>query len=97
MPDSARMRANDKGVPTEECPPGTSVGDATMEKPARYIGRIVSLKHHVFRKVTEALRRQGAEPENRFLVAAASRKQHRLVCYGGDLRITVDISDVALV
>lgn len=68
-----------------------------MEKPAKYVGHIVSLKHHVFRKVTEALRRQGAEPENRFLVAAAHKKQHQLVCYGGDLRVTVDISDVALV
>lgn len=68
-----------------------------MEKPASYVGHIVSLKHHVFRRVTESLRRQGIIPENRFLVAAANRRAHQLVCYGGDLRVTVDVSEVALV
>ncbi len=68
-----------------------------MTNPETYVGRIVSLKRHVFEKVTRTLRRRGAEPENRFLVAAARRRQHRLVCYGGDLRVTVNVSDVVLV
>jgi hypothetical protein len=91
------MEANDKGMASTACLQVMRVGSTTMDKPARYVGHIVCLNHHVFRRVTEGLRRQGVMPENRFLVAAANRRLHQLVCYGGDLRITVDVSDVALV
>jgi len=68
-----------------------------MENPDRFVGRIVCLERSTFQKLVAKVRRPGATPENRFLVAAASRRLRKLVCYNADLRVTVSVSEVALV
>ena len=67
-----------------------------MSRIDRYIGRIVSLKDRVYREIC-ARRLAGHRPtENCFLVAASGGTPRRLVCYGGNLRITVDVADVVV-
>ncbi|HZV53895.1 MAG TPA: hypothetical protein VFF82_03060 [Rhodocyclaceae bacterium] len=68
-----------------------------MENPDKYVGHIVCLKQHVFQRIMTHARRQGITLDNRFLVATASHKLRKLVCYGADYRVTVSVSEVALV
>lgn len=68
-----------------------------MDNPDRYVGHIVSLERHLFQRLVERARRMPAIPDNRFIVATASRRLRKLVCYNADWRVTVDVSDVALV
>jgi hypothetical protein len=70
---------------------------ATMDNPDRYVGHIVSLDRNVFRRLIEGARRPGFIPDNRFIVAAVSRKLHKLICYNADFRVTVSVQDVVLV
>lgn len=68
-----------------------------MVNPDTYVGHIVSLDRNLFRHLIAQAGRTGCTPDNRFLVAAASRRLRKLVCYNADLRVTVSITDVALV
>lgn len=68
-----------------------------MVNPDTYVGHIVSLDRNLFRRLIAQAGRTGLTPDNRFLVAAASRRLRKLVCYNADLRVTVSITDVALV
>ncbi|MBU1236074.1 MAG: hypothetical protein KJ634_06280 [Gammaproteobacteria bacterium] len=68
-----------------------------MENPDKYVGHIVRLKPNVFQHLIEHACRSGIPPDNCFLVATASRRMRKLICYNADLRVTVSISDVALV
>lgn len=68
-----------------------------MVNPDTYVGHIVSLDRNLFRRLVSQAGRTGFTPDNRFLVAAASRRLRKLVCYNADLRVTVNITDVALV
>lgn len=68
-----------------------------MDNPDRYVGHIVSLERSLFHRLVAQAGRSGFIPDNRFLVAAASRRLRKLTCYNADLRVTVNISDVALV
>ncbi len=68
-----------------------------MENPDRYVGHIVRLERNLFQRLVAQARRPGIAPDNRFLVATASRRLHKLVCYNAAFRVTVSISDVALV
>jgi len=63
----------------------------------RYVGRIVRLNQRVFDRISRTARFQGLVPENRFLVAEASRQMRRLVCYGANLRVIVGPSEVILI
>jgi len=63
----------------------------------KYIGRIVRLNQATFREVARQARGQENTLENCFLVAEASREMRKLICYGGNLRITVGASEVALI
>lgn len=62
-----------------------------------YVGRIVRLNKHAFQEITRRSRRHGEALENCFLVAAVGRGMRKLICYGADLRITVNLSDVVLI
>ena len=68
-----------------------------MENPDTYVGHIVRLEQNVFQRLIAQARRSGNEFENRFLVATASRRLRKLVCYNADFRVTVSVSEVALV
>lgn len=68
-----------------------------MENPDRYVGHIVRLEQHLFQRIVEHARRPGVAPDNRFLVASASRRLRKLICYNADFRVTVSVSEVALV
>jgi hypothetical protein len=68
-----------------------------MENPDRYVGHIVRLEQNVFQRLIEQARRRGFVPDNRFLVATANRRLRKLVCYNADFRVTVSVSEVALV
>jgi hypothetical protein len=68
-----------------------------MDNPDRYVGHIVSLERHLFQRLTAQAGRTGCIPDNRFLVAAASHRLRKLVCYNADIRVTVSVADVALV
>lgn len=62
-----------------------------------YVGRIVRLNNYAFNKIRRSAKNQGVALENCFLVASVSRKMHKLICYGANLRITVEASDVVLI
>jgi hypothetical protein len=68
-----------------------------MENPDKYVGHIVRLERNLFQRLIAQARSQGSEPDNRFLVATASRRLHKLVCYNADFRVTVSVSEVALI
>jgi hypothetical protein len=68
-----------------------------MDNPDKYVGHIVSLERNLFQRLSAQAGPSGFIPDNRFLVAAASRRLRKLVCYNADLRVTVSITDVALV
>lgn len=68
-----------------------------MDNPDRYVGHIVSLERNLFQRLIAHAGRGGFIPDNRFLVGAASRRLRKLTCYNADLRVTVNITDVALV
>jgi regulator of extracellular matrix RemA (YlzA/DUF370 family) len=68
-----------------------------MDNPDRYVGHIVRLEQSVFQRLIEQARRRGFVPDNHFVVATASRRLRKLVCYNADFRVTVSVSEVALV
>ena len=68
-----------------------------MNQLDKHIGRIVRLNPLAFRELSRRAARQGAQLDNCFLVADVSRELRKLICYGGNLRITVGIPDVALI
>lgn len=64
----------------------------------KYVGRIVRLNQMAFRRLSQtATRQRGVIPDNYFVVAEISRQMHKLICYGANLRIVVDVADVVLV
>lgn len=63
----------------------------------KYVGCIVRLNKTAFEKIREQAERSGEFVENYFLVASVSRQMRKLVCYGGNLRLIVPLSDVVLV
>ena len=63
----------------------------------RYAGRIVRLNHRAFQEITRRARNQGMALENCFLVAGVSREMRKLICYGANLRIIVDVTEVVLI
>lgn len=63
----------------------------------KYVGRVVRLNKVTFEKIKEQADRSGEFLENYFLVASVSHQMRKLVCYGWNKRITVSLSDVALV
>lgn len=71
--------------------------EQAMDNPDRYVGHIVRLDQNAFQRLIEKARRRGLVPDNRFLVAAFNRKLRKLICYNADFRVTVSISEVALV
>ena len=62
-----------------------------------YVGRIVRLNARVFQEMRSRAQRQGQALENCFLVAEVSRGVRKLICYGANFRVVVDVGDVALV
>lgn len=66
-----------------------------MERRA-LIGRYVRLKTAAFKNVARRASRSGVL-ENLFVVAAITQGVNKLVCYGGDQRVAVSLSDVVLV
>ena len=68
-----------------------------MENLNKYVGRAVRLKEQAFRAIMERARRQGVTLDNCFIVATVSRKLHKLVCYGANFRIMVEVGEVVLV
>lgn len=67
-----------------------------MSKTDLYVGRIVRLKQDVFMKLAEQ-HKLGKTLENSFVVASVRNGVRQLICYGSNLRITVNIADVVLV
>jgi hypothetical protein len=68
-----------------------------MDNPDKYVGHIVALERSLFDRLVGGTVSRDVVPDNRFLVAAANRRMRKLICYNADLRVTVSISDVALV
>jgi hypothetical protein len=68
-----------------------------MENPDKYVGHIVRLEPTLFQRLVAQARQSGNEFENCFLVATASRRLRKLVCYNADFRVTVSVSEVVLV
>ena len=68
-----------------------------MQTLDKYVGRIVRLKDQAYQRIARSRRRISAHQENFFLVAAVDRQLSRLICYGGDRRITVGPTDIVLV
>lgn len=62
-----------------------------------YVGRIVRLNQHVFQEIKKRAIDKGHALENLFLVAGVNRSMRKLICYGANFRIVVDVSDVVLV
>lgn len=60
------------------------------------VGRYVRLNTAAFKNVARRARRSGAL-ENLFVVAAIAHGVNKLICYGGDQRVTVSPSDVVMV
>jgi hypothetical protein len=68
-----------------------------MENPDKYVGHIVRLEQNLFQRLIAQARQSGKELDNCFLVATASRRLRKLVCYNADFRVTVSVSEVVLV
>jgi hypothetical protein len=68
-----------------------------MHKLEKYVGRGVRLKKQVFQKIASRAKHPDDRLENFFLVAAINREMHKLICYGSNLRIMVDATEVVLV
>ena len=60
------------------------------------IGRYVRLKAAAFKKLARRSSRAGVL-ENLFVVAAIAHGVNKLICYGGDLRVTVSPADIVMV
>lgn len=63
----------------------------------KYVGCVVRLNQAAFQKIKEQADSSGEFVENYFLVASISKGMRKLVCYGWNMRLTVSLSDVALV
>ena len=67
-----------------------------VNKPKTLIGRYVRLKSAAFKKLAKRSGRSGVL-ENLFVVAAIAQGVNKLICYGGDLRVTVSPADIVTV
>jgi hypothetical protein len=63
----------------------------------QYVGRVVRLNQEAYLEVKAKALRKGQDIENSFIVAEVSRSMRKLICYGANFRIVVDVSDVVLV
>lgn len=63
----------------------------------KYVGRVVRLKQQLFLDIASRAKHQGKVLENCFLVSAVSQEMRKLICYGANLRITVDADDIVLI
>ena len=63
----------------------------------RYVGRVVRLNKHAFHEIKSRAIRKGHALENFFLVTEASKSVQKLICYGANFRIVVDVSEVVLI
>ena len=62
-----------------------------------YVGRAVRLNKLVYQEIKNRALRKGHALENCFLVTGISRGVHKLICYGANFRIVVDVADVVLI
>ena len=67
------------------------------QKVQNYVGQLVRLNARVFQRIKRQAQQQGMALENSFLVAQVSLKMKKLICYGANFRVVVDISDVVFV
>jgi hypothetical protein len=67
-----------------------------MHKLDNYVGRIVYLKQHAYRRIIGKIR-TGVTQENCFLVAAIDRQMNQLICYGAGRRINARATEIVLV
>lgn len=67
-----------------------------VHKPKTLIGRYVRLKSAVFKKLAKRSGR-AAVLENLFVVAAIAQGVNKVICYGGDMRVTVSPADIVTV
>ena len=63
----------------------------------QYVGRIVRLNKHVYEEIRIRAIRKGHALENSFIVTEVGQGVRKLICYGANLRIVVDVSDVVFV
>ncbi len=75
----------------------TSIARRKMHKLEKYIGRIVRLRQQAYQRLSGRKHSPAEQQENRFLVAAIDRRMRQLICYGGNIRINVDPSEIILV
>jgi len=68
-----------------------------MKKLDKYVGRIVRLNKQVFEKIAARYHENGKVLENCFLVAAVGLGMSELICYGANLRIVVNVYEVAFI
>lgn len=62
-----------------------------------YVGRAVRLNQRAYAEVVRRFANHGITLENLFVVSGISHGVRKLVCYGANLRLTVDPGDVVLV
>lgn len=63
----------------------------------QYVGHNVRLSKRVFEKVARQAARLGEPLENCFLVGAVNRRLGALVCYAGNMCVTVPAAEAVLV
>ena len=63
----------------------------------KYVGNVVRLNKHAFKRIQIQAIRKGQTIENSFIVSEISRGVRKLICYGANLRIEVDSADAVLV
>jgi len=63
----------------------------------QYVGRVVRLNKDVYQGIKARALRKGQDIENSFIVTEVSRSMRKLICYGANFRIVVDVSDVVFV
>ncbi len=67
------------------------------KKLQHYVGRIVRLKKTTFQKIAQRAARSGEAIENCFVVGAVNRPMRELICYGGNMRVAVSLTEIVLV
>ena len=63
----------------------------------QYVGRVIRLNKNVYQEIKARALRKGQDIENSFIVTEVSRNMRKLICYGANFRIVVDIADVVLI
>ena len=63
----------------------------------KYVGKIVHLNKEIFEELKTRAIHQGQLLENYFVVSAVSQNFKKLICYGANFRVVVDVSEVVLV